>query len=300
MAAALVIVATGTSANVAPAAVTDFHVGDKCIARHNAAYRAHGFTCIKGRLRRVRKVRLIVADASVTEGNSGATTLSVPVTLSAASKSVVVVDYVTTDGSAIAGSDYATARGTLTFRPGEKAKAIPITVLGDTSIEPNEAFSVILSKPTNATIARGTATATIANDDTAVPVGVGSYQGATGNGNSVFFTVTANRTITGFRVNALDSPCSPQGFRIAGAVDFGTSVFFPVSSDGRITAVSTWSGSDIVGDVEWTTTNWKITGFFDSPTIVSGTILFTGELNYKGTHYRCSSGDVRWSATRQS
>jgi len=36
------------------------------------------------------------------------------------------------------------------------------------------------------------------------------------------------------------------------------------------------------------------------PTTVSGTIVERDELNYKGTHYHCSSGEIRWSATRRS
>jgi Calx-beta domain-containing protein len=48
-----------------------------------------------------------VANASVTEGNVGDTTLSFDVTLSVASAGTVTVDYTTTDGSAtFANGDY--------------------------------------------------------------------------------------------------------------------------------------------------------------------------------------------------
>jgi hypothetical protein len=68
------------------------HVGGKCLAAHNAAYRARGFTCVNSRLWRLKKVAISVGDASVAEGNAGTTTLSVPVTLSSTSRSIVVVD----------------------------------------------------------------------------------------------------------------------------------------------------------------------------------------------------------------
>src|SRR3954454_3427791 len=193
-AAVAAVMAAGTSAHVRPAAaarcvsgVSDrmagrtvcIHVGGRCLASHNGKYRARGFTCVNGRLRRVKKVTISVGDASTAEGNSGTRSLSVPVSLSVVSRSIVVVDYSTADGTALAGSDYASARGTLTFRPAETQKVIPIAVLGDTSIERDETLLVILSSPANATIARGEATATIANDDTAVSVAAGSYQGAT-------------------------------------------------------------------------------------------------------------------------
>jgi hypothetical protein len=286
----------GVASAATAAAAPGLHVGGKCIATRSAAYRAHGFACINGRLHRVRTVKISVGDASVAEGSSGATTLSVPVRLSAASRSVVVVDYSTMDLTAVSGSDYVAPRGTLTFRPGEKAKVIPISVLGDTRIEADETFFVTLFNPTNATLAKSEATATIANDDTAARVGPGSYQGATQNGNYVFFALGADRTITGFKVNDLPLLCDDGG-RTVGGIDFGSDIF-PVDSGGRISAESTWSSS--VDDWHWTNVYAKVTGFFDNPTTVSGTIVWKGDLEYKGAHFRCSSGDIRWSATRQS
>jgi hypothetical protein len=93
-------------------------------------------------------------------------------------------------------------------------------------------------------------------------------------------------------VNDLQSTCDPRGLRIVGAIDFGSSVF-PISSDGRINVERTWSGSDKDGDAEWTNSYWKITGFFDNPTTVSGSIIWRGELNWRGTHYRCASDSHR-------
>ncbi|WP_274704138.1 bluetail domain-containing putative surface protein, partial [Microcystis aeruginosa] len=56
--------------------------------------------------------------------------------------------------------------GTLSFAPGEASKVITVNVQGDTTVEPNENFTVTLSNPTNgATITTATATGTINNDD---------------------------------------------------------------------------------------------------------------------------------------
>jgi hypothetical protein len=41
------------------------HVGGKCLTSHNAKYRARGFVCVNGRLRRVRKAAVSVGDASI-------------------------------------------------------------------------------------------------------------------------------------------------------------------------------------------------------------------------------------------
>jgi Calx-beta domain len=274
------------------------HVGGKCLASHNAKYRARGYTCVNGRLRRVRKPAITVGDASVAEGNAGATTVAVPVTLSAASTSAVTVAYATADGTATAGSDYTAANGTLTFAAGEKQKTIPISVTGDRQIEADETFAVNLSSPANATIAKGTGTVTITNDDTAVAVTPGSYKGSTQNRNYVFFTVTGDRAITDFRANDLSETCDPGGLRLTGGSDFGTSLF-PIDDGGGFSAEGTWSGSEQQGDTEWTYWYAKVIGSFDNAASVSGTINEKYELNYKGQHFKCTSGEIRWSATRQ-
>jgi hypothetical protein len=133
----------------------------------------------------------------------------------------------------------------------------------------------------------------------ASPVSPGSYKGATQNGNFVFFTVSSDRTLTGFRVNDLPDPCQPPDIILPGGEDFGDSRF-TIGDDGRFAAEGNWDGSIVQGDAEWTHWDGKIVGLFNTATSATGTILMNYELNYKGTHYRCSSGDVNWSATLQS
>jgi chitinase len=108
---------------------------------------------------------LSVADASVLEGNSGTTDLAFTVSLSAASTTPVTVAYATADGTATAGSDYTAATGTLTFAPGQTSQIVHIAVAGDTTYEANETLTLALSSPSGATLAHGTATGTILNDD---------------------------------------------------------------------------------------------------------------------------------------
>ena len=55
--------------------------------------------------------------------------------------------------------------GTLTFAPGETTKTVTVAVVGDTVNEPNEAFTVNLSGPTNATVSDAQGQGTITNDD---------------------------------------------------------------------------------------------------------------------------------------
>ncbi len=88
---------------------------------------------------------LSIGNASVTEGNSGTTLLSFPVTLSHAVDVAVSVDYTTQDGTANAGSDYVAQTGTLTIPAGSTTETINITVNGDAKAELDETLRVLLS-----------------------------------------------------------------------------------------------------------------------------------------------------------
>src|SRR5205823_1173944 len=110
---------------------------------------------------------LVINDVTAAEGNSGSTAFAFAVTLSAASTNTVTVAYSTADGTAMAGSDYAAASGTLSFAPGETSKTITVNVTGDTSFACTAPFLSNLSSPTNATLADSQGLGTISNDDTA-------------------------------------------------------------------------------------------------------------------------------------
>ena len=106
-----------------------------------------------GRITAVAATPVIVpGSATIAEGNSGTRTLNVPVSLSVASPLPVTVHWTTANHTATAPSDYVASSGTVTFAPGETTKTVPITINGDTAIEPNEALLVAFSAPTNATI----------------------------------------------------------------------------------------------------------------------------------------------------
>ena len=88
--------------------------------------------------------------------------------------STVTVDYVISNGTAEAGSDFTDpGDGTLTFLPFERTQSVSVVVNGDTEIESNETFSIILSNVnnTNVPIAVSNGTATILNDDFPHPAG---------------------------------------------------------------------------------------------------------------------------------
>ncbi|HUQ11997.1 MAG TPA: Calx-beta domain-containing protein [Steroidobacteraceae bacterium] len=124
-----------------------------------------------------------IADVTVTEGNAPVTA-TFTVTLSAAAAGAVTVNYATADGTALAGSDYTAASGTLSFAPGETSKSIDVIIGGDTTVESAESFAVNLSAPSGATLADANAQGNIVNDDVAAPGGGGSSGGGSSGGGS--------------------------------------------------------------------------------------------------------------------
>ncbi len=112
---------------------------------------------------------LTIADASITEGDSGTSQLTFTVKLSQGASGPVTVAYSTANGTATAGADYTAASGTITFAAGETTRTIAIPISGDTALEANETFTVNLANPSGATIADGAATGTIVNNDAAPP-----------------------------------------------------------------------------------------------------------------------------------
>ena len=111
----------------------------------------------------------MVSILRATEGNSGTKNFVFPVTLSNASVQTITVNFATANGTAQAGSDYQATSGTLTFNPLQTSANITVVVNGDTTVEPDETFTVTLSNATNVNfVSNSVATATIATDDTAV------------------------------------------------------------------------------------------------------------------------------------
>ncbi|WP_143218430.1 Ig-like domain-containing protein, partial [Acidovorax sp. T1m] len=171
---------------------------------------------------------LSVANVSQVEGISGSSNQTFTVTLSAASAQAVSVGYATSNGTATAGSDYTASSGTLTFAPGETTKTFTVAVAGDTTAESDEAFTVTLSGPSNATLGTASATGTIQDDDSDVIApsvsSITRVGTATTNATSVDYTVAFSEAVTG-----------------VGASDFGLTA--SGSANGAVASV-TGSGSN--------------------------------------------------------
>jgi hypothetical protein len=117
--------------------------------------------------------RISITDTAAAEGNSGATPFTFTVSLSAAYDVPVTVHYDTADDTAIAGADYVTQSGTVTFQAGQATpQTITVMVKGDRLGEPNKTFSVNLSSPdTYAAISKGAGIGSILDDEPRISIG---------------------------------------------------------------------------------------------------------------------------------
>src|SRR5690606_3384648 len=96
---------------------------------------------------------VVPGSAAVIEGDSGTTTVSVPVTLSSRSTLPVTVQWSTIvvsgapAGQADPATDYDPASGSIVFAPGEASKAVEVTVRGDRVVESPEYVVVSVHSP---------------------------------------------------------------------------------------------------------------------------------------------------------
>lgn len=152
--------------------------------------------------------QLGVGAASVLEGDTGATELVFPVSISPAPQATVTVDFATSAGTAATGSDFTSVSGTLTFAAGATSRVIRVPVAGDRTVEADETVLVTLSGATNAAIDVATASGTIRNDDTATLSIANAIidEGNSGTAN-LAFTVRLSSPVQGdvsARVDTLD------------------------------------------------------------------------------------------------
>jgi Calx-beta domain/RTX calcium-binding nonapeptide repeat (4 copies) len=229
-----------------------------------------------------------IADASVVEGNSGAT-LAFAVTLSKAWKQPASVSYASANGTANSPGDFASAGGKLTFAPGETQKTINVSVVGETLYEQDETFVVVLSGPLQATIGDGSATGKITNDDPAFRTG--RYSGQTGQGKPISFDVTSDAKGVMNVTFGYDLNCTElRGFTLTGTVKItGT---MPINPDGTFGLNDTYSEPDYREKFEFA-------GKLTAPSSASGTFKLAIELDgfsFGTLHCQSGSTPFTWNA----
>ncbi len=139
--------------------------GNACEATdQRGIVRPQGSTCDIG------AYEVVVPDVQFSGGNftvdEAAAAATITVALSAAPELTATVGFTTTNGTALAGGDYLTTTGVLTFTPGVITRTFTVPILDDVLDEPDEALTLTLGNPANATLGQpNPATLTILDDD---------------------------------------------------------------------------------------------------------------------------------------
>ncbi len=140
-----------------------------------------------------------INDVTVTEGVHP--TASLQICVSSAGTSPVTVQFATSNGSAISGTDYTTTSGTATIPAGQTCTTVTFPILDDNIFEPTEVFNVNLTNPTNATIADPLGTVTILDNDTQCNIAINISNKVCNNNNTpsnpADDTYTFTFTVTG-------------------------------------------------------------------------------------------------------
>ena len=130
-------------------------------------------------------VYLSIGDPSAPED---AVHLEFDVALSGETERLIVVDYGTVDGSALAGEDYRAVLGSLTFDGGSLRRTIRVEPIDDDRDEPRETFLVRLSGPPDRMPSYPEGTGTIIDNDDVPSFSVSAARGV--EGGSAGFAVT--------------------------------------------------------------------------------------------------------------
>ncbi len=127
----------------------------------------------------------------ITEGDSGTKNFAVNLTLSNPSVQTVTVNLATADATATAGSDYVSKSVGVTIPAGSTSATVNVEINGDTTIEPNETFTVGLSNAANVNfVLSPTSTVTILNDDASLQLSNSDFSV---NETAGFATITVTR-----------------------------------------------------------------------------------------------------------
>lgn len=138
-----------------------------------------------------------VADASATEGDTGSTDMTFTLSLGTGPNGPIMADgnesvsITLVDGTATSPADYGAAvPAVVTFAPGATTATVTVPVVGDTLNEGPHEFTLQLGDPEDTTIADGTATGSIIDDDVPRTVTVADVSANEGNAGTTPFMFT--------------------------------------------------------------------------------------------------------------
>ncbi|MCG8622118.1 MAG: hypothetical protein MJE68_09015, partial [Proteobacteria bacterium] len=193
----------------------------------------------------VRDLGISLTSSTVTEGDAATITME----LFPAQTDTVTATYTTADGTGgVAGTDYQTRTGSVTFAPGETTKTITVPTVDNNIYRAgtNAAFAVNAEATIAGSVSTATATVVINDNDAAPVVALAGSSSVQPNGTARF-TLRTDGTVS---VNAISVPVTLSGDATDEIDTFmrGGS-FFPASGTG-VPPVYTFNVEIAAGETE--------------------------------------------------
>jgi VCBS repeat-containing protein len=194
---------------------------------------------------------------SLPEGNGGTTTFEVALSREGdlSNDSVVVLDITGSGTNPANGDDFGVpTKIEVNFAPGEDRQVIEIPVLGDTTLEADETFTVsIVSASDGLPILWPTIDLTIRNDDQTFAIAPANADQAEGTNGTTPFTFTVTRTGFAGESTTVDYTVRSTGNPAANADDFGGSfptgtVTFAAGETSRTLTLDVTADTALEGD----------------------------------------------------
>ena len=208
------------------------------------------------------EAKLSIEDASITEGNSGFSTISFVVSLSLPMPTPVTFTVSTSNGSASSASDYEATTKDLLIDAGRTRTRFEVNIKGDTAAEANETFNATISAVSGlgaGSVTRSQAVGTIQNDDAAA-LTIAQIQGTAAMSPVVDQSVSTEGVVTaitadGFFLQSADAgqdgdARSAEGVFVRGFAGASPAVGDRLQVAGRVTETVVGTGSEQLTQTE--------------------------------------------------
>ncbi|MGI9250056.1 MAG: Calx-beta domain-containing protein, partial [Pseudohongiellaceae bacterium] len=176
-----------------------------------------------------------------TQAPPQAGTLVFPINLTLESGFTTSISYATSNGTAMAGSDYTAAAGTLTFAPGESNKLVTLTILDDALTEGDETFTLRLSNPNFLTLGTSEATIIITDNEPRATLTINEAEASEGEHLPFIWQLSKPVSTTVTVDYATSNGTAQAGSDYAAAAD--TLTFQPGETTKRVSVAATADGA---------------------------------------------------------
>jgi hypothetical protein len=174
---------------------------------------------------------LSVDSLTLAEGDSGTSNAVFTVTLSVTSAVTVTVDFLTSNGTAVAAGDYVATNGTLSFTSGVTTRTVTVSVVGDTTPESTEQFYLVLQNPILASVLVPVGTGTITDLDVSFTSAFTQVAGPVGAITTLWTSVSGKT----YQVQATTTMLTPLWTNVSGIVTATAASSTVVDTDGTAT-----------------------------------------------------------------